>query len=53
MSRPNEGVVSLYSVITGKFSVYFPSDEHTEEASFNEDLEIVPILASVKAREHM
>ena len=37
-----EGVVSSYSVITGKFSIYFPSDEQTEEASFDdEDLEIV------------
>ena len=29
-----EGVVSLYSVITGKFSIYFPSDGQTEEAFF-------------------
>ena len=37
-----EGVVSSYSVITGKYSIYFPSDGQTEEASFDdEDLEIV------------
>ena len=37
-----EGVVSSYSVITGKFSIYFPSDGQTEEASFDdEDLEII------------
>ena len=35
-------VVSSYSVITGKFSIYFPSDGQTEEASSDyEDLEII------------
>ena len=37
-----EGVVSSYNVITGKYSIYFPSDGQTEEASFDdEDLEII------------
>ena len=37
-----QGVLSSYSVITGKFSIYFPSDGQTEEASFDdEDLEII------------
>lgn len=36
-----EGVVSSYNVITGKYSIYFPSDGQTEEASFYEDVEII------------
>ena len=39
-----EGVVSSYSVITGKYSIYFPSDGQTEEASFDdEDLDNISI----------
>ena len=38
-----EGVVSsYYNAITGKYSIYFPSDRQIEEASFDdEDLEII------------
>ena len=31
-----EGMISSYNVITGKFSIYFPSDGQTEEASFDD-----------------
>ena len=37
-----EGVISSYNMITGKYSIYFPSDGLTEKASFNdEDMEII------------
>ena len=37
-----EGVISSYSVITGKYTLFFPSDGLTEEASYeDEDMEII------------
>lgn len=32
-----EGIISSYSIITGKYSIYFPCDGQTEEASFDDD----------------
>ena len=37
-----EGIISSYNVITGKYSVYFPYDGVTKEASYDdEDMEII------------
>lgn len=37
-----EGIISSYNVISGKYGIYFPSDDQTEEASLDdEDLEIM------------
>ena len=37
-----EGIISLYNVITGKYSVYFSYDGVTEEASYDDkDMEII------------
>ena len=38
-----EGNISLYNIITGKYSIYFPCDGQTEEASLDDnDIEILP-----------
>ena len=37
-----EGIISSYNIITGKYSIYFPCDGQTEEASFDDDdMEII------------
>ena len=32
------GIVSSYNVITGKYGIYFPCDETTEETSFDDGI---------------
>ena len=36
-----EGVISSYNMITGKYGIYFPCDGLSEEASFDDDLQIM------------
>ena len=35
------GIITAYNMIVGKYGIYFPSDGPTEEASFDDNLEIM------------